>query len=226
MAHSKQETKPCNDCPASAGCMSGDSCDKLLAWEDKPEQEAVNPKEACGAIKPAMANISATVMAEVGVGMHEGARKYGSHNYRVTKVTYSTYHAAMLRHIFAPWEGEDIDPDSGVNHISKLIACACVLRDAQIQGMLVDDRPPKTPAWHKEYVQGLMDGVLKRHPESVDAFTEVGEQEKARYYVIRAATPEGAPGSCPAQNVKSIKQVYGAGQHLHLLKEIGKEIKI
>ncbi len=155
------------------------------------DNKAVNPKAACGAIKPTMANISAAVMAEVGVGMHEGARKYGSHNYRVTKVFASTYHAAMLRHIFAYWEGEDIDPDSGVPHISKLIACASVLRDAEIQGMLIDDRPPKTPKCHKAFVQKLMDDVMERHPECVPAFTEVGECEKGKEDMMTERTVRG-----------------------------------
>ena len=150
-------------------------------------KEVTNPKEACGAMKPTMANISCAVMAEVGIGMHEGARKYGSHNYRVTKVFAKTYYAAMLRHIMAWYEGEDIDPDSGVPHISKLISSAIVLRDAQIFDMMVDDRPPKTPEWHRKFLQELMDGVLQRHPECVDAFTELGRRAKSPEEEITAA---------------------------------------
>ena len=159
---------------------------------------AENPKEACGAIKPTMANISAAVMAEVGVGMHEGARKYGSHNYRVTKIYASTYYPALLRHITAWWEGEDIDPDSGVPHVSKLIACASVLRDAEIQGMLVDDRPPKTPEWHKAFVQKLMDDVMERHPECVPAFTELGECEKDKEDMMMLNTKNESITHIPA----------------------------
>jgi len=190
----------CNDCAKMSTCSfpkrrdskkSGEysRCDFHVPYTGSVTctVEAVNPKEACGAIKPTMANISGAVMAEVGVGMHEGARKYGSHNYRVTKVFAKTYYASLLRHIISWYEGEDIDPDSGVPHISKLIACAAVLRDAEIQGMLVDDRPPKTPEWHKKFVQKLMDDVLERHPECVPAFTELGQRAKSPEEEITAA---------------------------------------
>jgi len=141
-------------------------------------QEVENPKEACGGAKPPMFNVSPAVLAEVGLGMCEGGRKYGAYNFRATKVKYSTYYDAVLRHFFAYHAGEDIDPDSGVPHISKLIASAIVLRDAEIHGMLIDDRPPKTPEWHKEFLQKIMDGILERHPESVPAFTELGQSER------------------------------------------------
>ena len=53
---------------------------------------------------------------------YEGARKYGRHNYRVIGVRGSVYYDATLRHVTAWWEGEDLDPERGINHISKAIA--------------------------------------------------------------------------------------------------------
>ena len=51
-----------------------------------------NPKDAVGIRKwRNFATVSMTVMAEVGVAMMEGARKYGRHNYRVSGVRASVY---------------------------------------------------------------------------------------------------------------------------------------
>lgn len=94
--------------------------------------------------------------------MLEGGIKYGRHNYRVIGVRGSVYYDATRRHIDAWWEGQDVDPDSGLNHITKAICSLVVLRDAMIQGKFTDDRPPPTPEEHREYVQGLVDSVFKR----------------------------------------------------------------
>ncbi|MCM0035904.1 MAG: DUF5664 domain-containing protein, partial [Burkholderiaceae bacterium] len=56
----------------------------------------------------------------------------------------SVYYDATIRHLFAWWEGEDLDPDSGMSHITKAIASLTVLRDSMIQGMSTDDRPPRS----------------------------------------------------------------------------------
>lgn len=83
------------------------------------------------------------VLMEIAIALTEGARKYGRHNYRAIGVRASVYYDATLRHIFAWWSGEDIDPDSGLSHITKAIASLVVLRDAMINNKWTDDRPPK-----------------------------------------------------------------------------------
>lgn len=105
---------------------------------DKP----TNPKDALGVRKAPMSTVPANVLAEIGVAMLEGAAKYGRHNYRAVGVRASVYYDALMRHIFAWWEGEDIDPDSGVSHVTKAITTLLVLRDAMLNGKVEDDRPP------------------------------------------------------------------------------------
>lgn len=106
---------------------------------DKP----TNPKDLVGVRKAPMSTVPATVLAEIGVAMLEGASKYGRHNYRVVGVRGSVYYDGVMRHLMAWWEGEDLDPDSGMSHVTKAITSLVVLRDAMMQGKFTDDRPPR-----------------------------------------------------------------------------------
>jgi hypothetical protein len=131
-----------------------------------------NPKDAVGIRKAPMSTLPAPVLFEIGLAMMEGARKYGRHNYRAVGVRASVYYDAFMRHVTAWWEGEDIDPDSGLPHLSKAGACLVVLRDSMRRGNCTDDRPPKVEAgWLKE-LNKLAVGIIDRYPESKEPFTE------------------------------------------------------
>lgn len=108
------------------------------------EVKDTNPKDAIGISKAPMSTVSAAVLMDVGVAMLEGASKYGRHNYRAAGVRASVYYDALMRHAMTWWEGEDLDPDSGMSHITKAIATLVVLRDAMIQDKFTDDRPPRS----------------------------------------------------------------------------------
>lgn len=103
-----------------------------------------NPKDIIGVRKAPLSCVPMNVVAEVGVGMLEGASKYGRHNYRAVGVRSSVYFDATMRHLIAFWEGEDLDPDSGAHHLAKALTSLVVWRDAQMQGMCEDDRPPRS----------------------------------------------------------------------------------
>jgi len=109
-----------------------------------------NPKDAVGIRKAPMSTVPANVMAELGVAMLEGAAKYGRHNYRTAGVRASVYYDGVMRHLMAWWEGEDIDPDSGISHVTKAIASLTVLRDAMMQQMWDDDRAPSSAPFYNE----------------------------------------------------------------------------
>ena len=117
-----------------------------------------DPKQGAGALKVPFAALPWAVIAEMAVAHGEGARKYGRHNWRKGEVLASTYFAAAMRHLCAWFEGEDIDADSGLSHLTKALASIAVLRDAQISGTAVDDRPAATPP-------GLMDSLSATHAE-------------------------------------------------------------
>ena len=115
----------------------------------------LNPKYNAGNYKYPMSPVPVPVLAEVGVAMLEGALKYGYYNFRSVDISTSTYYDAANRHIQAWWEGEEIDPDSGINHISKAISSLVVLRDSMMNDTIVDDRPPATPAGWKEGLNAI-----------------------------------------------------------------------
>src|SRR3990167_4724582 len=91
-----------------------------------------NPKDAVGVRKVSFSMLCWPVLANVALAMLEGARKYGRHNYRVIGVRASVYFDAAGRHLTAWYEGEDIDPDSDLSHVTKAIATLMVLRDGMI----------------------------------------------------------------------------------------------
>jgi len=134
-----------------------------------------NPKDALGARKPPLSTLSMPVLFECGNAMLEGACKYGRHNYRVIGVRASVYFDAAHRHLAAYWEGEDIDPDSGVHHVTKAIATLMVLRDAMLQDKVHDDRPPRSQEDWMESAQESTDEVLARYPDPLPPYTEEGQ---------------------------------------------------
>ena len=123
---------------------------KLDYWEkrltDMSETESIeNPKEAIGQAKPSLHHVPPRVLLEVAQAMMEGSKKYGIYNYRKAGVSYSTYYSSTFRHLIAWFEGEDIDPDSGLSHITKAISGLIVLRDSMLEGNFTDDRPNTKP---------------------------------------------------------------------------------
>lgn len=70
-----------------------------------------------------------------------GAAKYGAWNWRQNRVQAMTYVGAILRHLTAWTDGEDVDPESGVSHLAHIAAGCNILMDAAHAGMLVDNRP-------------------------------------------------------------------------------------
>lgn len=110
-----------------------------------------NPKDAIGINKVPLSTIPFNVIAELGVALLEGAAKYGRHNYRAIGVRASVYYDATMRHLGAWWEGENLDPDSGLSHITKAIASLTVLRDAMMQEKMIDDRPPPSASFMSDF---------------------------------------------------------------------------
>lgn len=137
----------------------------------KSNTKDTNPKDAVGVRKAPVSTVSQAVIAEIGLGMLEGARKYGRHNYRVAGVRASVYRDAAWRHLSKWWEGEDIDKDSGLNHIIKALACLTVLRDAMIVDNWIDDRPPAIPKGFWEELDEKAAAIIEKYPDAKEPFT-------------------------------------------------------
>lgn len=138
------------------------------------EYKDTNPKDAVGVKKVPLHVVSSPVLMEIGLAMLEGDRKYGGHNYRVAGVRASVYYDALMRHAMSWWEGEDIDPDSGLNHITKALSTLTVLRDAMLNDMWTDDRPPKVKNqnWVKD-LNVLAGQIIDKYPEPAKPFTQL-----------------------------------------------------
>lgn len=132
-----------------------------------------NPKDALGILKLALSVFPLPVLWEACIGMLEGGLKYGRHNYRVIGVRGSVYFDATFRHLSSWWEGEDLDPDSGIHHISKAITSLVVLRDSMIRGNWVDDRPPKSDPQLVADMNKRVRALLAKYPEPVEPYTEI-----------------------------------------------------
>lgn len=137
--------------------------------------KATNPKDAVGSRKARwFSYIPLRVMVYVGLALLEGARKYGRHNYRIAGVRASVYVDACVCGHLMPWmEGQDLDPDSGFNHIDKAIASLVVLRDGMLEGNWVDDRPPSVKGWDAFMAEAhdKTAALIDRYPDAKAPFT-------------------------------------------------------
>lgn len=100
-----------------------------------------NPKTEFGVKKDQLHLIPVPALKLAAAAFAEGARKYGAFNWREKTVSSSVYQSAALRHLFAWFEGENYDNESGVHHLGHAIACLCIILDAEHHRMLNDDRP-------------------------------------------------------------------------------------
>lgn len=128
----------------------------------------MNPKDRAGAKKPNLSVLPFAPLLDVIPALYEGRRKYGPWNWRAEEVSETIYADAAIRHLMQFISGEDIDPDSGVHHISKAIAGLLVVRDAQIHGCSIDDRYVNQDLQIDKQIEQLA-GVNERYPEPVES---------------------------------------------------------
>jgi hypothetical protein len=117
-----------------------------------------------------------------------GADKYGPWNWRETGVCASTYVNAIMRHLNAWRDGEDLDPESGFSHLAH-IACSCnILMDAAAVGKLQDDRnklPTNGEAEEDSTIEGILQEWLESAREDMEDFGfELAEDTVPEYHVL------------------------------------------
>lgn len=105
-----------------------------------------NPKTVYGEKKPKLSDTPTVSLRELGKVHTMGAVKYGRFNWREHTVSATVYYDAAMRHFMAWFDGEDVDPESGLSHLAHVMACASILLDAQDKEKLNDNRTEKKHA--------------------------------------------------------------------------------
>jgi hypothetical protein len=106
-------------------------------------EKGLNPKDLIGATKVDLDLIPGPAEVALALALTDGALKYGPYNWRTQgkPVQARTYTSAARRHLKKWFDGEEIDPDSGVHHLGHAMACCAILIDAQACDQLADNRP-------------------------------------------------------------------------------------
>lgn len=147
-----------------------------MPQESKPS----NPKDNVGSTKLPFHLWPETATALGCLGLLDGELKYGRSNFRAVGVRASIYYDACRRHLAAWFEGESLDPDSGVPHLGHALACLAILVEAEAAGNLTDDRmfPTKYRAW----INTLTPHVARMQQKYADRPAPV-------HYTIRSEIP-------------------------------------
>lgn len=123
------------------------------------DTKPTNPKDAIGSDKMPMHLWPETATVMGTLGLLDGALKYGRGNWRVAGIRTSIYVDALRRHINAMFEGEDVDPDSGLPHEAHILATAAILVDAKAAGKLTDDR--QFPGGYRKLIDDMTPHVAR-----------------------------------------------------------------
>ena len=78
-------------------------------------------------------------IAEIADVLSYGAQKYSANNW-ARGTSWGRYFAAMCRHIFAWWGGENKDPETGYSHLAHAGCCLLFLMEFQRNKWGDDDR--------------------------------------------------------------------------------------
>lgn len=133
-----------------------------------------NPKDMIGANKIPLHLVSSASVAMEALGHLDGMLKYGRDNYRAIGIRASIYFDAAVRHLSFWFEGEDIDPDSGLPHLAHAKACLGIIVDAIAAGKFNDDRK----------IQGGYRGFMNEMTSHVGRLKEKHADKSPRHYTI------------------------------------------
>lgn len=104
---------------------------------DEPDGEA--RKSAESAVKPRLDLVPWASIEEIAEVLTFGARKYEDNNW-ARGARWGRYFAALCRHIFAWWRGEDKDSETGLSHLAHAGCCLIFLMEYSRNGWGTDDR--------------------------------------------------------------------------------------
>lgn len=97
--------------------------------------------------KPHMDLLDADHLENVAKVLTFGAKKYAAHNWR-NGINVSRLIAAAYRHLGAINRGEDIDPESGLDHVAHLGCCV------QFLDWTLNNKPEFDDRWKNSVTEG------------------------------------------------------------------------
>jgi hypothetical protein len=142
--------------------------------------------------------------------MDYGAGKYGQHNWSkyAGRWAWTQLIASCLRHLFAWMMGEDLDEESGLNHLAHALANICMLLDLQIMDKGTDDRNPVywDDGQDEDVLHTPTPSELEANQHEVNmAWTKRVDEELAKIHLIPGG---GLRGVLPVEEVISDKIPY------------------
>ena len=103
--------------------------------------------------KPRMYLLPPKALTEVAKVLTFGANKYDEHNWKKLDNLQNRYTGAALRHIFAHMDGEELDPETGLDHLAHALCCLLFKLEAKLQD-------------GKSKEEGLRKPIINEHTES------------------------------------------------------------
>ncbi|SEC25556.1 hypothetical protein SAMN05216178_3996 [Pseudomonas saponiphila] len=141
------------------------------------DTKPTNPKDLIGSGKLPLHLWPVTATALGSLGLLDGMLKYGRSNFRAVGVRASIYYDAASRHLNAWFEGEAVDPDSGLPHLAHALACLAIIVDAEAAGKLNDDR--MHPGGYRQLINSLTPHVAR--------LKAIHEDKEPTHYTIAGA---------------------------------------
>src|SRR6056300_576002 len=84
--------------------------------------------------KPRMYLLPPKAITEVAKVLTFGASKYDEDNWKKLDNLQNRYTGAALRHIFAHMDGEEVDPETGLDHLAHAMCCLLFKLEAHLNG--------------------------------------------------------------------------------------------
>ncbi len=104
---------------------------KVQMEKDLITEEALKGGFKADAGKSRVDLIPADVLLELGELYGMGAAKYSDDNWRLG-MDYKRVYAALLRHLYKWWEGEELDQVDGQHHLASVLWCGMTLYHYQL----------------------------------------------------------------------------------------------
>jgi hypothetical protein len=145
-------------------------------------EQPLNPKDAIGSTKLPIHLWPAAATALGCLGLLDGALKYGRSNFRAVGIRATIYGDALIRHVQAWLEGQNVDPTSGLHPLAHALATLAIIVDADAAGKLHDDR---------HYPGGYMNLVERLTPE-VERLKALHADKSPHHYTIQDTIPAPA----------------------------------